>query len=127
MLFCVFVAGAQDKDGKGVPYRYEVRLGWSGYPTADDNNFVGVNNHGFYSYSNPIRDLFSDYDGPTYMTGNIVGQLPSRYSCPVSPMGKASGPAGERENCQMAGKLRTRENQGSRSTSSKSSQENHSP
>ena len=37
MLFCVFVAGAQDKDGKGVPYRYEVRLGWSGYPTADDD------------------------------------------------------------------------------------------
>ena len=75
MLFCVFVAGAQDKDGKDVPYRYEVRLGWSGYPTADDNNFVGVNNHGFYSYSNPIRDLFSDYDGPTYMTGNIVGEF----------------------------------------------------
>ena len=75
MLFCVLVAGAQDKDGKDVPYRYEVRLGWSGYPTADDNNFVGVNNHGFYSYDTPISDIFSDYDGPTYMTGNIVGEM----------------------------------------------------
>ena len=75
MLFCVLVAGAQDKDGKDVPYRYEVRLGWSGYPTADDNNFVGVNNHGFYSYDSSISDIFSDYDGPTYMTGNIVGEM----------------------------------------------------
>ena len=75
MLFCVFVAGAQDKDGKDVPYRYEVRLGWSGYPTADDNNFVGVNNHGFYSYDSSISDIFSDYDGPTYMTGNITGEM----------------------------------------------------
>ena len=42
MLFCVFVAGAQDKAGKSVPSRYEVRLGWSGYPTADDNNFAAL-------------------------------------------------------------------------------------
>lgn len=75
MLFCVLVAGAQDKDGKDVPYRYEVRLGWSGYPVGDDNQFVGVNNHGFYSYDTSISDIFSDYDGPTYMTGNIVGEM----------------------------------------------------
>ena len=75
MLFCVLVAGAQDKDGKDVPYRYEVRLGWSGYPVGDDNQFVGVNNHGFYYYDTSISDIFSDYDGPTYMTGNIVGEM----------------------------------------------------
>ncbi|MBR4978289.1 MAG: hypothetical protein IKY95_04960 [Bacteroidales bacterium] len=75
MLFCVLVAGAQDKDGKDVPYRYEVRLGWSGYPVGDDNQFVGVNNHGFYSYDTSISDIFSEYDGTTYMTGNIVGEF----------------------------------------------------
>ena len=75
MLFCVLVASAQDKDGKDVPYRYEVRLGWSGYPVGDDNQFVGVNNHGFYSYDTSISDIFSEYDGTTYMTGNIVGEF----------------------------------------------------
>ena len=75
MLFCAVAAFAGERGKDDMPFRYEVRLGWAGYPTADDNDFVGVNNHGFYTYDTSISDIFSDYDGPTYMTGNIVGEM----------------------------------------------------
>lgn len=75
LLSCVLVAGAQNRSGQELPHRYELRLGWSGYPVGDDNQFVGVNNHGFYSYDTSISDIFSEYDGTTYMTGNIVGEF----------------------------------------------------
>ena len=75
LLSCVLVAGAQNLSGQELPHRYELRLGWSGYPVGDDNPFVGVNNHGFYSYDTSISDIFSEYDGTTYMTGNIVGEF----------------------------------------------------
>ena len=75
LLFCTLAAGAQNLNMQELPYRYEVRLGWSGYPVGDDNQFIGVNNHGFYSYDTSISDIFSEYDGTTYMTGNIVGEF----------------------------------------------------
>lgn len=76
LLACSLTAEAGNSKGNDMPYRYEIRLGWGGYPVADDNSFVGVNNHGFYSYNdNSIGDIFSEYDGTTYMTGNIVGEM----------------------------------------------------
>ena len=75
LLSCALHADGKERVKDKVKYPYEVRLGWCGYPTADDNDFVGVNNHGFYSYDSSISDIFSDYDGPTYMTGNIVGEM----------------------------------------------------
>lgn len=75
LLACVISASGQNNSEQRLPCRYEVRLGWSGYPVGDDNQFVGVNNHGFYSYDHSISDIFSEYDGTTYMTGNIVGEF----------------------------------------------------
>lgn len=75
LLSCALHADGKERVKDNVKYPYEVRLGWCGYPTADDNDFVGVNNHGFYSYDSSISDIFSDYDGPTYMTGNITGEM----------------------------------------------------
>lgn len=75
LLTSAFAMSAQDHNEQELPHRYEVRLGWSGYPVGDDNQFVGVNNHGFYSYDHSISDIFSEYDGTTYMTGNIVGEF----------------------------------------------------
>lgn len=74
-LSCFLYADGSERTKDKVQYPYEVRLGWAGYPTADDNDFVGVNNHGFYTYDTSISDIFSSYDGPTYMTGNIVGEM----------------------------------------------------
>ena len=52
----------------------EVRLGWSGYPTMDYENFTMYTSDFYYSDS-PIQQMFSDKDGPTYMTGNIMASI----------------------------------------------------
>ncbi len=63
-------AQAQETD---MP-KYEFRLGWSGYPTMDYDNFTVRP-----SYTDtPIKDMFSDYDGNTYMTGNIMAAFDIR-------------------------------------------------
>lgn len=79
VLLTAMIMGADARSGRkaDLPYKYEVRLGWSGYPTCDDQNFAdGYDLH--YS-SHPIRDLFADYDGPTYMTGNIMAEIDFHY------------------------------------------------
>ena len=65
-------AQAQETD---MP-KYELRLGWSGYPTMDYENFTVWPR---YVYVNtPIKDMFSNYDGDTYMTGNIMAAMDIR-------------------------------------------------
>lgn len=78
VLMTAMILGASARNGRkaDLPYKYEVRLGWSGYPTGDDLNFSGYDP--FYS-SHPIQDLFADYDGPTYMTGNIMAEIDFHY------------------------------------------------
>lgn len=56
--------------------KYEFRLGWCGYPTMDYENFT-VTPGGSYS-DTPIKDMFSNYDGHTYMTGNIMASMDFR-------------------------------------------------
>lgn len=56
--------------------KYEFRLGWSGYPNMDYENFTVWPGYA-YAYT-PIKDMFSDYDGSTYMTGNIMAAFDIR-------------------------------------------------
>ena len=76
MLACPVLMTAGDrKDRKpDFPFKYEFRLGWCGFPALDDLNFSGYNDY-VVSYYTPISDVFSDYDGPVYMTGNIMAEM----------------------------------------------------
>ena len=65
-------AQAQETD---MP-KYEFRLGWSGYPTMAYENFTVLPR--YTNTDTPIKDMFSDYDGNTYMTGNIMAALDIR-------------------------------------------------
>lgn len=71
-------AQAQEKGTAASPYKYEFRLGICGYPTLDYENFTHFYDDIYISYA-PIKELFSDYDGPTYMTGNIMAALDIQY------------------------------------------------
>lgn len=60
------------------PFRYEVRVGWGGYPLFDDiylnpyNEDVGI----YYGYGDrPLTSLYDDYSGPVYMTGVISAEF----------------------------------------------------
>lgn len=65
------------------PYKYEVRLGWSGYPILEAANFP--NSGGgifmkydivkpFYNYAS-LENMYGTYQGPEYMTGLISGEF----------------------------------------------------
>ena len=73
VVLSIFSLDARSGKKEELPFKYEARLGWCGYPTGDDLNFASGHNP-FYS-SHPIKDLFADYDGPTYMTGNIMAEM----------------------------------------------------
>ena len=73
VVLSIFSLDARSGKKDELPFKYEARLGWCGYPTGDDLNFASGHNP-FYS-SHPIKDLFADYDGPTYMTGNIMAEM----------------------------------------------------
>lgn len=67
------LSGTAQAQGTDAP-RYEFRLGWCGYPNMDYENFTVRP-----SYTDtPIKDMFSDYDGNTYMTGNIMAAFDIR-------------------------------------------------
>lgn len=71
-------AQAREKGAGASPYTYEFRLGVCGYPTIDYESFTPYYDNIYYA-DTPIKDLFSDYDGPTYMTGNILASLDIQY------------------------------------------------
>ena len=65
------------------PYKYEVRLGWSGYPILEAANFP--NSRGglftkydlvapYYNYGS-LDYIYGTYQGPEYMTGLISGEF----------------------------------------------------
>lgn len=75
VILTAMIMGADARNGRkaDLPFKYEARLGWSGYPTSDELNFAG--DHGPSYSTHPIKDLFADYGGPTYMTGNIMAEM----------------------------------------------------
>ena len=52
----------------------EVTIGWAGNTYGDLDNILPYND-GMYMSSNPLDYIFSDYDGPTYITGNIIAEI----------------------------------------------------
>lgn len=71
---CLLSGTAQAQDTESP--KYEFRLGWGGYPNMDYENFTVW--PGFDYTDTPIKDMFSDYDGNTYMTGNIMAAFDIR-------------------------------------------------
>ena len=55
-------------------FRKEITIGWAGSAFGDSDMLLPYNDRMSMS-SNPLYYIFSDYDGPTYMTGNIVGEM----------------------------------------------------
>ena len=64
------------------PYKYEVRLGWSGYPILEAANFPNGGGSPFmkydvdpyYNYAS-LNNMYGTYQGPEYMTGLISGEF----------------------------------------------------
>lgn len=77
VVLSIFSLDARSGKKDELPFKYEARLGWCGYPTRDDLHFAG--DHGPFYSTHPIKDLFADYDGPTYMTGNIMAEMDFHY------------------------------------------------
>ena len=66
---------------ENFPHKYEVRLGWSGYPILEANNFP--NSGGGWGYkvdilpyrNNTLSSMYGTYQGAEYMTGLISGEF----------------------------------------------------
>lgn len=84
----VLQAGAQDwrelrkqEFLDNFPYKYEVRLGWSGYPILEAANFPNGGGLFFVDYDTSpynnasLENMYGTYQGPEYMTGLISGEL----------------------------------------------------
>ena len=63
------------------PYKYEVRLGWSGYPILEAANFPNSGSV-LYDYEMTLHNryasldsMYGTYQGPEYMTGLISGEF----------------------------------------------------
>ena len=55
-------------------FKKEVTIGWAGNTFGDQDMLLPYND-GMYLSSNPLDYIFSDYDGPTYITGNIMAEI----------------------------------------------------
>ena len=51
----------------------EITIGWAGNTYGDLDNILPYNDG--MSMGNPLEYMFSDYDGPTYITGNIIAEI----------------------------------------------------
>lgn len=84
----VFSASAQSKREtrderfkENFPYRYDVSLGWAGYPIADDYSWGGgwgckaCQEMAVLHQSNSLTHLYREVDGGEYMTGLISGEF----------------------------------------------------
>lgn len=68
LLFCI---QSEAKGERFVPgHKHEMRLGWSGVPTVP---LFSTINHDV-SFSNNLDDLFNNYSGDKYCTGNITAE-----------------------------------------------------
>lgn len=55
-------------------FKKEITIGWAGTVLGDTDMLLPYNDKMSMS-SNPLEYIFSDYDGPTYMTGNIMAEI----------------------------------------------------
>ena len=86
-ILLAFQAGAQnwrelrnEEFRNNFPYKYEVRLGWSGYPILEAATFPNSGSSWAYvdivPYQNQtLNTMYGTYQGPEYMTGLISGEF----------------------------------------------------
>ena len=55
-------------------FKKEVTIGWAGSAFGDIDMLLPYHD-GLYMSGNPLEYIFSDYDGPTYITGNIMAEI----------------------------------------------------
>jgi hypothetical protein len=55
-------------------FKKEITIGWAGNTYGDIDQILPYND-GMYMSSNPLEYIFDDYDGPTYVTGNIIAEI----------------------------------------------------
>lgn len=67
---------SKDKKKEPLPFRYEVRAGWGGYPMWDALmlGFGSVSEMVFIPYS-PLASIYDDYSGDTFMTGTFSAEF----------------------------------------------------
>lgn len=79
-LVCSRAEGKSAGDRNSIPFRYETRLGWGGYPENDASMLLGTCHgccYGYYEDRISPSTLYSDYSGDVYMTGVISAE----FSC----------------------------------------------
>ena len=85
-LTAAYVAQARgpldDRFREIFPYKYEVRLGWGGYPENDEYTYMDRYHFGGPVYdvspsvnSPTLEQLYGNADGNAYMTGAITGEF----------------------------------------------------
>ena len=55
-------------------YSKEISISWAGTPLGDEETLLPYGEY-LQLYDNPLEYMFSQYDGPTYMTGNIIAEI----------------------------------------------------
>ena len=57
--------------------KFEVRIGWGGYPLVDAGNFVPGSLHYCPSYTDPgdLEGMYAPQNGAVHMTGQIYGEF----------------------------------------------------
>lgn len=72
-LLCASSVYAKDKNGEPLPFKYEVRAGWGGYPLSDASLYGSADK--MYFPSPPLASMYADYNGDTYMTGTFSAEF----------------------------------------------------
>jgi hypothetical protein len=73
VLFVLVTFGAT-QNAAAQEFTKEVTVGWSGTPLGDEENLLPYRD-GMTMSSSPLDYMFSEYDGPTYMTGNFIAEI----------------------------------------------------
>ena len=74
ILLLVLVTLGIAQNAAAQEFTKEVTIGWSGTPLGDERMLLPYRD-GMSMSSNPLEYMFSEYDGPTYMTGNFIAEI----------------------------------------------------
>ena len=82
------VARTGSEDGEsawenGLPYKYELNVGWGGFPVVDALTFswfdLWETREELIWYPNSLGDIYSGYTGPSYSTGVISAEFNMQF------------------------------------------------
>lgn len=74
ILLLVLVTLGIAQNAAAQEFTREVTIGWSGTPFGDEQMLLPYRD-GMSMSSNPLEYMFSEYDGPAYMTGNFIAEI----------------------------------------------------